>query len=193
MEQQLPETLGSAVAGAKELSTTYADDEKLNRGDDVHVHSAPNSVVSYGPQTQESGRGTDQQVPAGLGLGAEGSCVRVNGTSSGLAPPSAAAGAGLDAPPVYRLYKARFSGAVGVIALSLVTGMCQPWFGPIANDGEWVCLTKIELTHTFFYHHGEIIANSRGRVCNIVGSGQLAGEHHQCYVSRLRSCCTHLL
>lgn len=151
MEQQLPETLGSAVAGAKELSTTHAGDEKLNRDDDVRVHSAPNSVVSYGPQTQESRRGTDQQVPTGLGLGAEGRCVRINGASSGLAPPSAATGAGLDAPPVYRLYKARFSGAVGVIALSLVTGMCQPWFGPIANDGEWACLTLVSASLLGFF------------------------------------------
>lgn len=38
-----------------------------------------------------------------------------------------------------------------------------------------------------------MIANSRGRVWDIVGSGQLVGERHQCHVSRLRSSYTHLL
>ena len=40
------------------------------------------------------------------------------------------------APAAYRLYKARFSGAVGIAALSLVVGMCQPWFGPISDDSK---------------------------------------------------------
>ncbi|KAK7035498.1 hypothetical protein VNI00_011791 [Paramarasmius palmivorus] len=34
----------------------------------------------------------------------------------------------------YRLYKRRFVGLIGIIALNIVGGMSWPWFGPIAND-----------------------------------------------------------
>ncbi|KIJ18763.1 hypothetical protein PAXINDRAFT_110383 [Paxillus involutus ATCC 200175] len=40
----------------------------------------------------------------------------------------------LHPPPKYRLYKRRFSGLFGFIALGLVTGMPWCWFGPISAD-----------------------------------------------------------
>ncbi|KAK7461987.1 hypothetical protein VKT23_008419 [Stygiomarasmius scandens] len=37
-------------------------------------------------------------------------------------------------PQEYRLYKRRFVGLIGMVALNIVGGMSWPWFGPIAND-----------------------------------------------------------
>ncbi|THU99971.1 MFS general substrate transporter [Dendrothele bispora CBS 962.96] len=34
----------------------------------------------------------------------------------------------------YRLYRRRFVGMIGMVALNIVGGMSWPWFGPIAND-----------------------------------------------------------
>ncbi|KAH8113902.1 MFS general substrate transporter [Phellopilus nigrolimitatus] len=34
----------------------------------------------------------------------------------------------------FKLYKRRFTGVLGIIALNIVAGMNLPWFGPIAND-----------------------------------------------------------
>ncbi|KAG1802840.1 MFS general substrate transporter [Suillus plorans] len=39
-----------------------------------------------------------------------------------------------DQPPVYRLYRRRFTGLLGFILLGLVTGMPWVWFGPISTD-----------------------------------------------------------
>ncbi|KAJ3975765.1 major facilitator superfamily domain-containing protein [Lentinula raphanica] len=41
-----------------------------------------------------------------------------------------------DEPPngPYQLYKRRFVGLVGLVALNVVGGLSWPWFGPIAND-----------------------------------------------------------
>ena len=39
--------------------------------------------------------------------------------------------------PAYRLYKARFRGIVGVVILTIVSGLSLDWFGPIANDSEY--------------------------------------------------------
>ncbi|KAI5123266.1 hypothetical protein M0805_001355 [Coniferiporia weirii] len=36
--------------------------------------------------------------------------------------------------PPYRLYKMRFAGVAGIIALNIVAGANLTWFGPIAND-----------------------------------------------------------
>ena len=41
-----------------------------------------------------------------------------------------------DGQPVYRLYKRRFLGIIGIMILNAVGGMNWPWFGPIANDSE---------------------------------------------------------
>ncbi|KAF8629274.1 hypothetical protein AX17_005852 [Amanita inopinata Kibby_2008] len=38
------------------------------------------------------------------------------------------------APAVYRLYKQRFIGLVGLVFLNIVAAMSWPWFGPISND-----------------------------------------------------------
>lgn len=36
--------------------------------------------------------------------------------------------------PAYRLYKARFQGLVGVVILSIVSGLSLDWFGPVASS-----------------------------------------------------------
>ena len=38
--------------------------------------------------------------------------------------------------PAYRLYKARFTGLLGVVILSIVSGLSLDWFGPVANDSK---------------------------------------------------------
>ncbi|TFK44255.1 major facilitator superfamily domain-containing protein [Crucibulum laeve] len=39
-----------------------------------------------------------------------------------------------EAPVVYRLYRRRFAGIVGLVFLNIVAAMGWPWFGPISNN-----------------------------------------------------------
>ena len=138
------------------------DDKLLQTGSKHVVRDSDNEYVTTERRTPASSelasaaadihshlkRGADETPSAGAtimlsGLGAAaGSEQHHDGAKSlsGLttlthdATPADAESAA--APAAYRLYKARFSGAVGIAALSLVVGMCQPWFGPISDDSK---------------------------------------------------------
>ena len=46
-------------------------------------------------------------------------------------------------PLQFRLYRRRYTGVLGIIALNIVAGMSLTWFGPVANTSAYPCYESL--------------------------------------------------
>lgn len=100
--------------------------------------ASPSSLAS--PSTAQIYKDDKLKIPQDS-IEAESIMSYPHALSKGYATVSEISLDGPNAPVVYRLYKRRFLGVIGIVLLNIVAGMNWPWFGPIAIASTFKCST----------------------------------------------------